>query len=72
MSFKTELPILGIDCSSVNRSTHSPVVYTKIEYLRMDGSGLVSPQLHGGGKVNCRFGIDDGEKELSISQGGGA
>ena len=33
-------------------------------YLRMDGSGLVSPQLCGGGKVNCRFGIDDGEKEV--------
>ncbi len=33
-------------------------------YLRMDGSGLIAPQLHGGGEVSCRFGIDDGEKEV--------
>ena len=33
-------------------------------YLRMDGTGVVSPQLRGGGMVNCRFGIDDGEKEV--------
>ena len=33
-------------------------------YLRIDGSGLFEPQLLGGGKVNCRFGIDDGEKEV--------
>ena len=33
-------------------------------YLRMDGSGVVASQLRGGGTVNCRFGIDDGEKEV--------
>jgi hypothetical protein len=33
-------------------------------YLRMDGSGLIAPQLRGGGEVSCRFGIDDGEKEV--------
>ena len=33
-------------------------------YLSMDGSGLIASQLRGGGKVNCRFGIDDGEKEV--------
>ena len=26
--------------------------------------GLLPPQLHGGGEVNCQFGIDDGEKEV--------
>ena len=33
-------------------------------YLRLDGSGVIAPQLRGGGEVNCRFGIDDGEKEV--------
>ena len=33
-------------------------------YLRLDGSGVTAPQLRGGGEVNCRFGIDDGEKEV--------
>ena len=33
-------------------------------YLRMDGTGVVASQLRGGGTVICRFGIDDGEKEV--------
>ena len=33
-------------------------------YLRMDGTGLVATQLRGGGMVNCRFGIDNGDKEV--------
>lgn len=33
-------------------------------YLRLDGSGLIAPQLRGGGEVNCQFGIDNGEKEV--------
>ena len=33
-------------------------------YLRMDGTGFVATQLRGGGMVNCRFGIDNGEKEV--------
>ena len=32
-------------------------------YLRMDGTGIVANLGHGGGTVNCRYGIDDGAME---------